>query len=278
MTYDEMLNTLDSFEAYLSFSTHKLEDDFWLKVQAENTLQAYERYLSTLPKGVHKQKALSCINEIKIQEQEKTEQQRKKAQQQRELEDQQKRDQAIAEDKQAYEKAKDTNTISSYEYYLKNYPSGIYYKEATLNFNKLKEEKEAIDKVNEDRMRALEILDEKKDETSRKFHKHKEAVPYIIFGLFVGIILIGFFYNYPDGTFITLVAATSIFMLALMSDNDAFGFIIFLLVLQILMFIFLYYWLQIIYLLVFGGLFICLIGYLVYILKLYKDMKENSYS
>ena len=141
-TYEDLLNAFNSFEAYPSFVTQKFDDDLWLKTQAENTIQAYECYRSTLPNGIHKQKAIANINEIKRQQAARAEQQRQEAQRQRELEEQRKKEQAIADDKAAYEHAKHTDTKDAYEKYLKNFTTGTYRTEAEAkvdHFLKLEE-------------------------------------------------------------------------------------------------------------------------------------------
>ena len=168
MTYDEMLNTLASFESYLLFVIKKFDDDLWQKTQAENTIQADECYLNSGPKGVYKQEATANVNKIKRQQEERAEQEKRKAQRQRELEEQRKKEQAEQrrkeaqqqieleqkkkkeEDKQAYEKAKNVNTRDSYEYYLSHFPKGTYRYEALFDLDQLEEAAEKEKQIAKD--------------------------------------------------------------------------------------------------------------------------------
>ena len=136
-TYEDLLNTCSSYEAYQLFATKKIDDNFWLAVKNKNLISVYRHYISTLPKGIHVNEALSLIRVLESQQSEKAKEDAAEAKRRAEIADQLMKDQKIAEDKKAYEMATQKHTKESYEYYLKHHPNGLYHHEASLNIEKI---------------------------------------------------------------------------------------------------------------------------------------------
>ena len=129
MTYENLLNSLASYENYQYLLINKLEDAFWEKVKIKNDQEFYKKYLEVFPQGKYTQDSIKRVNEIS---------QIEKIAITRQLELEKER--LEKQDYQAYLNAQQLASIESYEKYLKTYPNGVYRKEAAIAIEKITED------------------------------------------------------------------------------------------------------------------------------------------
>lgn len=120
----------------------KYDNRAFVQARSQDTLEAYQRYLSQYPKGLHIREARELIDDcaFKIAQKENTEPaynsyitsypQGRHIKQARELADQ-----------CAFKKAQTSNTLEAYEQYLTLFPDGLHKEEVKIIIQKLTEEK-----------------------------------------------------------------------------------------------------------------------------------------
>lgn len=109
------------------------EDEYWKKIQAENTISAYRQYLKTYPNGDYIKTAEKAIRKIEA-EQEKARLMKLQAQ-----------------ETAFWEKIEAKNTLADYQKYLEKYPNGKYAADAL----------EAIETIKQKELDAAKARDNK---------------------------------------------------------------------------------------------------------------------
>jgi hypothetical protein len=195
LTYEGLLEKVNSFDEYGEYIVKHLDEALWLQTIKTNTKEAYENYLKIFPKGLYlrganyridnfmvqekqdkdkMERGLRLEKEKELQHQKKIEEQENKAKEERlkqeKIREEKLKQEAIEKDHQSFKTAQKLNNEFSYSDYLTIYPYGLHKAEALRKideFVKIKQEK-----AKEERLKQEKIREEKlKQEAIEKDHQ-----------------------------------------------------------------------------------------------------------
>ncbi|MCB9267829.1 MAG: caspase family protein [Lewinellaceae bacterium] len=142
--------TAEAEEQIQAILARQQEPAAWRTAKGTNTLAAYEAYLQEYPEGAHALEARAVMQQLEqeAQEIERRKEEKKAKEKKKKQEEERLREQAATEEcrrieaqqqeSTAWQGAQQTNTIESYEAFLRQYPQSLYAQEARMVIQQLR--------------------------------------------------------------------------------------------------------------------------------------------
>ena len=171
--YLGLIEKFQNFDEYrdelVKLEQEREENGLWEYVLKDNSVHAYNGYLSRYPNGQYSEKAkqnLDVLTQLERENAKKEKERLAKIEEERQLE--------ITKDKEVWELVCKKNNIEDYENYLKSYPNGIHREKAQIKINKLiKLEQQKLKDIEDAKERAR--LEKIEKEKRLALNKDKEA-------------------------------------------------------------------------------------------------------